>query len=78
MGLSLCLSNFKVRPSSSGVQILGLPPLTCTHFHALFLDKYVPITLRNRKKNELMTLEQGGMSVATYEAKFHALYRYAT
>ena len=38
----------------------------------------MPITLRDRKKNEFMTLEQGGMSVVVYKAKFHALSRYAT
>jgi len=55
-----------------------LPPLTWTQFHALFLEKYVPRTLRDRKKDEFMALEQGGMSVAAYEAKFHALSRYDT
>ncbi|KAH0636396.1 hypothetical protein KY289_036311 [Solanum tuberosum] len=55
-----------------------LPPLTWTQFHALFLEKYVPTTLRDRKKDELMALEQGGMTVAAYEAKLHALSRYAT
>ncbi|WMV40989.1 hypothetical protein MTR67_034374 [Solanum verrucosum] len=38
----------------------------------------MPRTLRDRKKDEFMALEQGGMSVAAYEAKFHALSRYAT
>ncbi|KAH0709266.1 hypothetical protein KY284_010693 [Solanum tuberosum] len=47
-------------------------------FHALFLEKYVPRTLRDCKKDESMALEQGGMTVASYEAKFHALSRYAT
>ncbi|WMV32385.1 hypothetical protein MTR67_025770 [Solanum verrucosum] len=55
-----------------------LPPLTWTQFHTLFLEKYVPRTLRDRKKDEFMALEQGGMFVAAYEAKFHALSRYAT
>ncbi|KAH0665419.1 hypothetical protein KY285_026625 [Solanum tuberosum] len=55
-----------------------LPPLTWTQFHALLLEKYVPQTLRDRKKDDFMALEQGGMSVAAYEAKFHALSRYAT
>ncbi|WMV49814.1 hypothetical protein MTR67_043199 [Solanum verrucosum] len=41
-------------------------------------EKYVPQTLRDFKKDEFMALEQGGMSVAAYEAKFHALCRYAT
>ena len=35
--------------------------------------KYVPWTLRDCKKDEFMALEQGGMSVAAYEAKFHVL-----
>ena len=55
-----------------------LPPLTWTQFHALFLKKYVSRTLRDRKKDEFMALEQGGMTVPVYEAKFHALSRYAT
>ncbi|WMV26670.1 hypothetical protein MTR67_020055 [Solanum verrucosum] len=55
-----------------------LPPLTWTQFHALFLEKYVFRTLRDRKKDKFMTLEQGGMFVAAYEVKFHALSRYAT
>ncbi|KAH0658132.1 hypothetical protein KY289_026880 [Solanum tuberosum] len=55
-----------------------LPPLTWTQFHALFLEKYVPRTLRDRKKDEFMALEQGGMYVAAYESKFHALSRYAS
>ena len=55
-----------------------LPPLTWTQFHALFLEKYVPRTSRDHKKDEFMSLKQGGMTVAAYEAKFHALSRYAT
>lgn len=42
-----------------------LPPLTWTQFHSLFLEKYVPRTLRDRKKDEFMALEQGGMTVAS-------------
>lgn len=48
-----------------------LPPLTWTLFHALFLEKYVPRTLRDRNKDEFRALEQGGMTVASYEPKFH-------
>ena len=51
-----------------------LPRLTWTQFHALFLEKYLPKTLRYRKKDEFIALEQGGMSVDAYEAKFHTLY----
>jgi len=38
----------------------------------------MPRTLRDRKKDEFMALEQGGMIVASYEAKLHILSRYAT
>ncbi|WMV27245.1 hypothetical protein MTR67_020630 [Solanum verrucosum] len=40
--------------------------------------KYVPRTLRDRKKDKFIDLEQGGMNVAAYEVKFHVLSRYAT
>ena len=55
-----------------------LPPLTCIHFHALLLDKYVPRTLRDRKKDKFMALERVDMFVVAYEAKFYALSRYDT
>ncbi|WMV13709.1 hypothetical protein MTR67_007094 [Solanum verrucosum] len=55
-----------------------LPPITWTQFRALFLENYVPQTLRDRKKDEFMTLEQGGIYVASYEANLHALSKYAT
>lgn len=56
----------------------SLPPLTWNQFHALFLEKYMPQTFRDRKKNEFMDLEQGGMYVTAYEARFHTLSRYTT
>ena len=42
------------------------------------MEKYIPRTLRDRKRDEFLTLEQGRISVTTYEAKFRALSRYAT
>lgn len=42
----------------------------------LTLEKYVPRTLRDRKKDVFMATEQRGMIVADYEAMFHALSRY--
>ena len=36
------------------------------------------LELRDREKDEFMSLEQGGMYVDDYEAKFHALSRYST
>ncbi|XP_055835216.1 uncharacterized protein LOC129903694 [Solanum dulcamara] len=41
-------------------------------------EKYVPCSLRDRNKDDFMALEQGGLLVAAYEAKFYALSRYAT
>ena len=54
-------------------------PLTWTQFNALFLDKYVPRTLRDQaKKDEFMALEQVVMILVTYEGKFHVFSRYYT
>lgn len=35
-------------------------------------------TLKDHKKDEFMGLEQGGMFVSSYEAKFYVFSRYAT
>uniref|UniRef100_UPI003391D5AE hypothetical protein n=1 Tax=Acinetobacter baumannii TaxID=470 RepID=UPI003391D5AE len=43
-----------------------------------FMEKYIPRTLRDRRRDEFLSLEQGKMSVTTYEAKFRALSRYDT
>ena len=42
------------------------------------MEKYIPWNLRDRRRDEFLSLEQGRMSVTAYEAKFHALSRYAT
>ena len=54
------------------------PPMTWASLSRLFMEKYIPRTLRDRKRNEFLSLEQGRMSVTSYEAKFRALSRYAT
>lgn len=36
----------------------------------------MPRTLRDRKKDKFMELEQDSMFLAAYESKFHALSRY--
>ena len=48
--------------------------MTWASFSSLFMEK----TLRDRTRDEFMSLEQGRMSVSAYEAKFRALSRYAT
>ena len=52
--------------------------MTWALFSSLFMEKYIPRTLRDRKRDEFLSLEQGRMSVNAYEAKFRALSRYAT
>ena len=52
--------------------------MTWASFSSLFMEKYIPRTFRDRRRDEFLSLEQGRMSVATYEAKFGALSRYAT
>ena len=52
--------------------------MTWASFSSLFMEKYIPRTLRDRKRDEFLSLKQGRMSVNAYEAKFRALFRYAT
>ena len=54
------------------------PYITWASFSSLFMENYIPQTLRDRKRDEFLSLEQGRMSVTAYEAKFVALSRYAT
>ena len=59
-------------------QPINTPPMTWASFSSLFMEKYIPQTLRDRRRDEFLSLEQGRMSVAAYEANFRALSRYAT
>ncbi|XP_059295585.1 uncharacterized protein LOC132048921 [Lycium ferocissimum] len=43
----------------------------------VFLEKHVPHTLRDRKKDKFGNIDQGKSSVAVYESRFHFLSRYA-
>ena len=54
------------------------PPMTWASFSCFFMEKYIPRTLRDRRRDEFLSLEQGRMFVTAYEAKFRALSRYAT
>ena len=42
------------------------------------MEKNIHRTLRDRRRDEFLSLEKGRMSVAAYEVKFRALSRYAT
>ena len=52
--------------------------MTWESFSSLFMEKYIPRTLRDRRRDEFLSLEQGRISVAAYEAKFRSLSKYAT
>ena len=52
--------------------------MTWASCSSLFMEKYIPQTLRDKRRDEFLSLEQGRMSVTAYEAKFHALSRYTT
>ena len=51
------------------------PPMTGASFSSFFMEKYIPQTFRDRKRDEFLSLEQGRMSVNAYETKFRALSR---
>ena len=52
--------------------------MTWVSFSSLLMEKYIPQTLRDRRRDEFLILEQGKMSVTAFEAMFRALSRYAT
>ena len=52
--------------------------MTWASFSCLFMEKYIPRTLRDRKRDDFFSLEQGRMSINAYEVKFRALSRYTT
>ncbi|XP_073224802.1 uncharacterized protein [Cicer arietinum] len=54
----------------------GGTAITWAIFKNMFLIKYFPEDIRNRKEMEFVKLEQGNMSVAKYAAKFEELSRY--
>ncbi|XP_006586470.1 uncharacterized protein [Glycine max] len=45
-------------------------------FKRVFLEKYFPEDVRNKKEMELLELKLGNMTVAKYAAKFEELVRY--
>ena len=49
------------------------PPMTWASFSSLFMEKYIPRTLRDRRRDEFLSLDQGKMSITAYEARFGAL-----
>lgn len=56
----------------------GSSPLTWPQFFSMFLEKYMLRSLRDRLRERFSRLEQGSMTVAEYEARFHELARHET
>ena len=50
--------------------------MTWGAFKEVFLEKYFPKDVRNKKEMEFLELKQGSMTVAEYSAKFEELVRY--
>ncbi|XP_070044893.1 uncharacterized protein [Nicotiana tomentosiformis] len=48
----------------------GLPALTWDQFSQLFLEKYLPVTLREDYRRQFECLLQGNMIVTQYETRF--------
>jgi len=61
--------------SLCGMQSFNFTP---TYLYPVSCSIIGEICAQDRKKDEFMALEQGGTSVAAYQAKFHASSRYAT
>ncbi|XP_027192644.1 uncharacterized protein [Cicer arietinum] len=51
-------------------------PMNWENFCTVFLDKYIPMSIRKQKEFEFTHLQQGDMSVADYVAKFEELARF--
>ena len=49
------------------------PNMTWQKFLEVFNENYFPNSLREQKATEFLTLEQGNMTVAEYEAEFTSL-----
>ena len=50
--------------------------MTWDVFDRVFLEKYFPEDVRNKKEMEFLELKQGNMIVVEYVAKFEELVRY--
>ncbi|XP_070032008.1 uncharacterized protein [Nicotiana tomentosiformis] len=56
----------------------GLPELTWDQFSQLFLEKYLPVTLREDYRKQFEHLQQGSMTVTQYETHLFYLAHHAT
>ncbi|XP_070041888.1 uncharacterized protein [Nicotiana tomentosiformis] len=54
----------------------GSPALTWDQFSQLYLEKFLPITLREEYRRQFEYLQQGSMTVTQYETRFVDLARH--
>ena len=52
--------------------------MTWAQFEELFLEKYFPMTVKEDMIQEFLSLQQGGIAVAQYVARFEELARHAS
>ena len=50
--------------------------MTWETFKRVFLEKYFPEDVRNKKEMEFLELKQGNTTIAEYAVKFEELVRY--
>ncbi|XP_070046957.1 uncharacterized protein [Nicotiana tomentosiformis] len=48
----------------------GLPSLICDKFSQLFIEKFIPFTMREDYRRQFESLQQGSMTVTQYETRF--------
>ncbi|XP_070046356.1 uncharacterized protein [Nicotiana tomentosiformis] len=58
-------------------RLAGSPALTWDQFSQLFIEKFLPITLREERHHQLERLQQGSMTVTQYETRFVDFSRHA-
>ncbi|XP_070039562.1 uncharacterized protein [Nicotiana tomentosiformis] len=58
-------------------RLTGSPALSWDQFSQLFLEKFIPITLREEHRHQFKYLQQGSMTVTQYETHFLDLARHA-
>lgn len=57
--------------------LLAQQKMSWHKFTEVFLDCFVPLSLRDQMRYEFDHLEQGFMTVAEHEACFYALFKYS-
>lgn len=62
--------------SLCGMQIYNFTPNYLEPFLYFFFVKYVQQTFIDHKKDEVMALDQGGITVVYYKVQFYAFSRY--